>query len=142
MSENEMPEGLTDNDRRMLLMNILRHPIFGEAPERADLGDRLNQTFKNIAALRAELAEKASLELALAAEKHNHLKDNEHWQGKLTEAKARIEELEGAIDAEPELPGPMPDEMWEVIRCDRDAAEDIMKDLPAGRADEVREAFD
>lgn len=28
-----------------------------------------------------------------------------------------------AIDDEPEVPGPMPDEMWEAIRNDRDAME-------------------
>lgn len=31
------------------------------------------------------------------------------------------------LDAEPEMPGPMPDEMWEAIRGDRDATEEAMR---------------
>lgn len=32
-----------------------------------------------------------------------------------------------AIDAEPELPGDMPDEMWDLIRSDRDAATEALR---------------
>ena len=32
-----------------------------------------------------------------------------------------------AIDDEPELPGPMPDEMWDAINGDRDAVEEAMR---------------
>jgi len=33
----------------------------------------------------------------------------------------KLETVRAAIDLEPELPGDMPDEMWEAIRNDRDA---------------------
>ena len=33
----------------------------------------------------------------------------------------RLETVRAAIEREPELPGDMPDEMWEAIRNDRDA---------------------
>lgn len=37
------------------------------------------------------------------------------------------DEVEGAIDAEPELPGEIPDEMWEAIKNDRDACTEAMR---------------
>lgn len=37
------------------------------------------------------------------------------------------EQARAAIMAEPELPGDMPDEMWEAIRNDRDAAVECMR---------------
>lgn len=41
--------------------------------------------------------------------------------------RARIERLEAAIADEPDLPGPMPDEMWNAIRGDRDAVERVLR---------------
>lgn len=32
-----------------------------------------------------------------------------------------------AVDAEPELPGSMPDEIWDAIKNDRDAAEELLR---------------
>ena len=39
------------------------------------------------------------------------------------------ERVRAAINAEPELPGDMPDEMWEAIRNDRQAAVECMRIL-------------
>jgi len=38
-----------------------------------------------------------------------------------------VTEIVAAVDAEPELPGNMPDTMWELIRNDRDAFEELMR---------------
>ena len=38
-----------------------------------------------------------------------------------------LEEAERAVEAEPELPGDMPDEMWAAIRNDRDACQESHK---------------
>lgn len=46
------------------------------------------------------------------------------------DAEARRLERErciAAVDAEPELPGDMPDEMWEAARNDRDAMAEAMR---------------
>lgn len=49
-----------------------------------------------------------------------------------------------AVDAEPELPGEMPDEMWEVLSSDRDAAtkalQIIVRKTKSGIRDRILEA--
>lgn len=42
-------------------------------------------------------------------------------------ASAAIQTALQAIEDEPEVPGPMPDEMWEAIRNDRDACENAIR---------------
>lgn len=37
------------------------------------------------------------------------------------------EEVKAAIEAEPELPGDMPDEMWEACKSDRDTMQEAMR---------------
>ena len=46
-------------------------------------------------------------------------------QTKLLELNAAIK----AVNDEPELPGEMPDEMWDAIRNDRDAATHAMREV-------------
>ena len=38
-----------------------------------------------------------------------------------------ISEVQSAVESEPELPGTMPDEMWNSIRNDRDACAEAMR---------------
>lgn len=42
-------------------------------------------------------------------------------------ASAALQAAFNAIDAEPEVPGPMPDEMWAAINGDRDACENAIR---------------
>lgn len=38
-----------------------------------------------------------------------------------------LEQCLAAVEAEPELPGDMPDEMWELVRRDRAAATQVLR---------------
>lgn len=44
-----------------------------------------------------------------------------------SETRFTQQQVHAAIDAEPELPGPMPEEMWKTIRNDKDAVEEGMR---------------
>lgn len=53
----------------------------------------------------------------------NQMIDNRHLIAENAQLRKRVEAMERVIRDEPEFPGSMPDEMWEIISRDRDACE-------------------
>ena len=48
-------------------------------------------------------------------------------QGRRQQRVVSCEQARAAIEAEPELPGEMPDEMWQAISKDKDAAAECLR---------------
>lgn len=84
--------------------------------------------------LRAAAAEVERLTACLQKANANHEHFEREWYlrgDEIERLRAQLEqaraEFTAAVDAEPELPGDMPDEMWLSIRDDRDAATEAMR---------------
>lgn len=80
----------------------------------------------------AQAALKAELDGAKDLRDRFGAKENETFPAfveRLSTALACVTALQKAIDDEPELPGEMPDEMWDAIKYDRDAMAEAMREV-------------
>ena len=57
----------------------------------------------------------------------------------MTKTKITLSAVYKAIDAEPELPGEMPNEVWEALRSDRAMMETIMRGVVQTTKQGIRE---
>jgi len=66
---------------------------------------------------------------------------NDYFKLKKDLASAIRTYISGVIDKEPELPGDMPDDMWDAIKDDRDACQKAMQIIVRQTKDNIKQAL-